>query len=195
MATANVVELHGKYYKQTSAGNTFFISTIAAGLAVPISSTTTPTVALWNPSNSGKNAVLIRYTAAYVSGTSVATPIGLAYIPNAGSAIGTAAPFVTFTQSVLGATLFNGTLGGGNATKMYASAAGTITITGSGTWLMTMLGESALIATTAMNPYEAKYEFDGSLILPPGAAVFVAATAATAALLAQTLWWEEVSIV
>lgn len=189
-----VAELHGKYFTQASRGNMFFISTIAAGLAVPISSTTAPTVALWNPAGSGKNAALVRYTAAYVSGTSVATAIGLAFSPNAGNTVATGAVFTAFNRSALNTNLFNCLLGAGNVTAMNASANGTNTLTVAGTYLLTMLGESALIATTAMNPYLAFYDFDGSLIVPPGVAVYVVGTAASGALLAQSLVWEEAPI-
>lgn len=189
---AIVTELHGKYYTSAYRGNVFSISTVAAGLAVPISNTTAPTVALWNPAGSGKNAVLIKYTAAYASGTSVATAIGLGVSFNAGNTVATGAVFTAFNNSALNTNLFNGILGGGNNTVMRASANGTNTLTAAGTWLMTMLGESALVATTAMNPYIATYDFDGTLIVPPGTAVYVLGTAASGALLTQTLVWEEV---
>lgn len=196
MATASILQVHGKYWKQANNGYVFFVSTIAAGLAVPISNSTslTPTVALWNPASSGRNCALIRYTAAYVSGTSVATPIALGYVASAGDAISTAGPFSAFNQSVLGTNLFNGQLGSGNVTKMRSSANGTNTLTAAPVYLMTMFGESALVATTAMNPYGVSYEFDGSVIVPPGVAVTLLATAATSALLAQTLWWEEIPL-
>jgi len=180
--------LHGTHYESAKRGNIFILSTIPAGLAVPIQSTLAPTVLLWNPSGSGKNLVLIRYTIAYVSGTSIATPIGLVYTLGAGSAAATAAPIAVFTAL----TPVNGLLGGGIASVMKVSAAGTNTLTAAGTWIYTMFGESALIATSAMNPYELNHEFDGSIIIPPGVAVHPGGTAASGALLAQTFVWEEV---
>lgn len=189
-----VTDLHGKYYTQTYRGNVFYVSTVAAGLAIPISSTTAPTVALWNPAGSGKNAELIRVTLGYASGTSVATPIGLMFALNAGNTVATGAVFTAFNRSVLNTNLFNGLLGAGDTSAMNASANGTITLTAAGTWLMTLFGESALIATTAMNPYAVTHEFDGTVIIPPGVAVWLAGTAATGALLTQTLMWAEVPI-
>lgn len=188
-----VSELHGKYFTQAYNGNLFYVTTIAAGLAVPISSTTAPTVMLWNPTGSGKNASLVKFTAAYVSGTSVATPIGLVGTNNAGGNIATGAAITAFNQSVVGTNLFNGVYGGGNTSVMKSSANGTNTVT-AGTWILTMLGESALVAATAMNPYLASYDFDGTFILPPGSAIWIAGTAASGALLSQTLLWEEVPV-
>jgi hypothetical protein len=89
--------------------------------------------------------------------------------------------------------LFNGIYGGGNASVMKSSANGTNTVT-AGTWILTMFGESALIAATAMNPYIVTYDFDGTFILPPGSAIWLAGTAASGALLSQSLVWYEAPI-
>ena len=188
-----VSDLHGKYYEHASRGNLWYVSTVVAGLAVPISTTTAPTVMLWNPSGSGKNAVLGRFNAAYVSGTSAATSIGLAEAEDVGANTATAAPITAFNQSAVGTNLFNGLLGYGGTSAMRSSANGTNTVT-AGTWFKTLAGESALIATTAMNPYVIDYDFQGELILPPGVAIWVVGAAATGALLAQTLSWVEVPV-
>lgn len=188
-----VSNLHGKYYEHASRGNLWYVSTVVAGLAIPISSTTAPTVMLWNPSGSGKNAVLGRFNAAYVSGTSVATSIGLAYAANVGANVATAAPITAFNQSVVGTNLFNGLFGAGYTSAMRSSANGTNTVT-AGTWFKTLAGESALIATTAMNPYSVDYDFQGETIIPPGVAIWVVGAAASGALLAQTLSWIEVPV-
>lgn len=183
--------LHGKYYEQASSGCLWYVSTVAAGLAVPISSTTAPTVMLWNPSGSSVNAVLARLNLAYVSGTSVATALGLAFAANVGANTATAAPITAFNQSAVGTNLFNGLLGSGHVSKIRSSANGTNTVT-AGTWFYTIAGESALIATTAMNPYSVDYDFEGQVIVSPGTAIWLVGTAATGALLAQTLSWIEV---
>ena len=188
-----VSDLHGKYYEQALRGNLWYASTVVAGLAVPISSTTAPTVMLWNPDQSGVNAVLGRFTASYVSGTSVATSIGLSFAARAGSITATAAAITAFADNVVGTNTFNGLFGKGGTPKVRNSSQGTNTVT-AGTWFKTMLGESALIATTAMNPYGATYDFDGEVIIPPGVAIWVTGAAASGALLAQTLSWVEVPV-
>ncbi len=189
--TAN---LHGNHYTSAVRGNVFYVSTVPAGLAIPISTTTAPTVALWNPAGSGKNAALLRFNAHYVSGTSVASAFGLSFAANAGNTVATGAVFTAFNRSALGTNLFNGLLGGGVVTTMFASANGTNTLTAAGAYFMTMAGESALIATTANNPYALVYDFDGTVVVPPGTAVWVTGSAASGALLAQTLIWEELPV-
>ena len=188
-----VADLHGKYYEQAKRGSLWYASTVVAGLAVPISTTTAPTVMLWNPDQSGVNAVLGRFTASYVSGTSVATSIGLSFAARAGSIVATGAAITVFADNVVGTNTFNGLFGQGGVPKVRNSSQGTNTVT-AGTWFKTLLGESALIATTAMNPYGATYDFDGEVIIPPGVAIWVTGAAASGALLAQTLSWVEVPV-
>ena len=189
-----VTDLHGKWYEHAVRGNVYYVSTVAAGLAIPISTTTAPVVMLWNPKGSGKNAELVRYSAAYVSSTSTATSIGLGGTTVAGSETATAAAITAFNQSVFGTNLFSAIFGGPNNSVMKSSANGTNTVTASTVWLATMAGESALIATTAMNPYSVNYDFEGTFILAPGTAVWVQGAAASGALLAQTLLWAEVPV-
>ena len=188
-----VADLHGKYYEQARQGRLWYASTVVAGLAVPISTTTAPTVMLWNPDQSGVNAVLGRFTASYVSGTSVATSIGLSFAARAGSIVATGAAITVFADNVVGTNTFNGLFGAGGVPKVRNSSQGTNTVT-AGTWFKTLLGESALVATTAMNPYGATYDFDGEVIIPPGVAIWVTGAAASGALLAQTLSWVEVPV-
>lgn len=180
--------LHGTHYEACKRGRVFLVSTVVAGLAIPISTTTAPTVLLWNPAGNTKNMVLIRAIFAYVSGTSVASAFGLQNILQAGSVAATGAPITVFAAS----TPTNGLVGSGISSSMKVSAAGTNTITAQTTWFHTMFGESALIATTAMNPYTAIHDFDGTVIVPPGVAVYPVGSAASGALISQTFIWEEV---
>lgn len=185
-----VDNLHGRYYERASRGHVFLLSTVVAGLAVPISTTTAPTVLLWNPTSSGKNLVLIRCTMAYVSGTSVAAAIGLSYITSAGSTLATGANISALAAS----TPTNALIGSGLTSVMRVSAAGTNTILATTNWFYTMFGESALIATTAMNPYGVSHDFEGLVVIPQGVAVYPNASAATGALLSQTFIWEEIEV-
>ena len=173
------------------SGNVFGISTVVAGLAIPISTTTSPIMALWNPAGSGKNAVLLRYTYGYVSGTTVAGAIGFTYQVNAGNTVATGAVYTAFNA----ATPFNALLGGGNVSAMRSSAAATNTLTAASTNTFLYIGgESALISSTAMNGYTFVYDFEGSIIVPPGVTIYPVGTAASGALIAQSLWWIEVPV-
>ena len=186
-----VNELGAKNYTQCLRGNIFSVSTVVAGLAIPISTTTAPTVALWNPAGSGKNAVLIRFNWAYVSGTSVGGAFGLQYQLNAGNTVATGAVYSAFANS----TALNGIIGGGNTSVVRASAAGTNTLSAAGTNVVLWMNhENAVLAATAVNGAQMSYDFDGLVIVPPGVTVYVVGSAASGALLSQTLVWAELPI-
>jgi hypothetical protein len=194
-----VTELHGKYYTQNYRGNCFMVSTVGAGLAIPIITTTSPTLCLWNPLGSGKNAVLLRIALANTNNaTTAAGAIFLMADYNAGSSIATGSCFTAFSQAVLGTNLHNCNLGGGNISVMKSAATATVTLTAASTMVVATLGSSGVGTVAGMvasNSVPAiVYDFDGSLIVPPGVAVHLAAGAATTALFTQTLMWEEVPV-
>lgn len=187
--------LHGKYAEQALRGNLFLASTVVAGLAIPISTTTAPTVMLWNPGDSGVNAVLGRYTAGQVSGDAVAANIGLVAVStlvSVGSNIATGNLITAFAQNVLNTNTFNAKLNSGARPQVKSSTQGTNTIT-AGTWIKSLgMGWNSQLATSVSGGNVFNYDFDGEIVLPPGTAIHVAATAASVALYAQTLSWYEV---
>ena len=194
-----IAELHGKYYTQNYRGNMFMVSTVGAGLAIPILSTMAPTLVLWNPLGSGKNAVLVRASLANTNNaTTAAGAIFLMADFNAGNTIATGACFTAFTQAALGTNLFNCMLGGGNVSVMKSSATATNTLTAASTLIVATLGSSGVGTVAGMVAANSApaivYDFDGSIIVPPGVAVHLAAGAATTALFTQTLVWEEVPV-
>ena len=194
-----VAELHGKYYTQNYRGNCFMVSTVGAGLAIPIISTTSPTLCLWNPLGSGKNAVLLRVSLANTNnGTVSAGAIFLLADFNAGNSIATGSCFTAFSQAALGTNLFNCNLGGGAISVMKSAATATVTLTAASTAVVATLGSSGVGTVVGLVAAQSApaivYDFDGSLIVPPGVAVHLAAGAASGALFTQTLLWEEVPV-
>src|SRR5882672_3614960 len=90
---ALVSELHGKYYTQNYRGNVYFASTAAAGVTVSIFSNASFTgLALWNPQGSNRNLSILRTTWAPQTVATAVAGMGYAWLNNAGSSIGTAAP-------------------------------------------------------------------------------------------------------
>ncbi len=174
-------------FEAATKGNVFIASTVVAGLAIPISTTTAPNVVLWNPSDSGVNAELIRFNAEPVSGTPVFTSIGLSYALRAGSNVATAAIFAAFND----VAPVNGLIGRGQASKCRSSTAQTNTLTAAGTWFYSMFHEYAGVAASAITPTGLDHTFNGALVVPPGVAIWVTGAAASSALLAQTLVWKE----
>jgi hypothetical protein len=155
------------WYENVLRGNAFVYSTAAAGVTWVAPTTTQNMPMLWNPSGSGKNFLLKRVTAGYVSGAHVPGCLELAYIPSAGSQIGTGAPIVSLTQ-VAGVNL---NLGAGNASVMrFAPAA--CAVVAAPTFLCS-LGVSFLtaLAATAIDPFVVDVQTE--ILVPPGVALFV----------------------
>lgn len=189
-----VAALHTELYTQTYRGYTFHASTTPLGLALPIYSSTAPLVALWNPIGSGKNLSIQNVVFAYTSGTAGFGAVGLMYETGVGSTIATGAVFSAFSAT----TPTNGMVGGGSASVAKVSISGTNTLTtagAAGRWFYT-LGNINLEAETgtahATFTPGAGAQIRGSIIVPPGSAIWVACTKASSALYAQTISWAEV---
>ena len=185
---------YGAWYGQTAAGNVYSMTTIPAGLAIPIETTVTPLVMLWNPSDSGKNAVLINFTLTQNSGTAIVGSVGLVLRTNTGSTAATGANVAAFANNVYNTNTFGGLLGGPNRSVVRASSQGTNTIV-AGVFAYPLFHIGALVTTTQIIPPQViKYEFNGELVLAPGNAVFVGGSAAQTALFNQSISWAEVPV-
>jgi hypothetical protein len=170
-----VQDLNGRYYEQTLRENMFIYSTAAAGIALIVAAVTGNHPTIWNPAGSGYNFVPTRLLFGYVAGANAPGSISLHLTANAGGAIGTAAPVVTFTD--VAAT--NALIGSARTSVMrWAPAINTFIAVPA--HLMT-IGISLFtgIAATAVAPFQLFYDFDGSLILGPGNALSVCSIQAT----------------
>ena len=187
-----VSQLTSELYSVTYRGHMFHATTTPLGLAIPIYTTVTPTVCLWNPIGSGVNLVLQGFSFAWASGTSAFGAVGLMKETNAGSGIATGAVFSAFNDD----TATNGIIGGGTTSLAKVSVSGTNTLTTLGDtsrWFYTM-GSINLEADTgtAHGVNMSHYHFGAVLIIPPGSAVWPAATKASVALFSQTISWTEI---
>ena len=185
-----VSELHGKYYNLTRAGYVFHGVTAAAGVLIPVSTTTSPTFALWNPGGSGKNLVLIRYKVGWVGTTGAPGAILYMMETGVGSNIGTAAPITAFTSG----TPQNGFVGGGaNSVAKFTPSAATLTTAGT---VFSTAGFSQLTTTgtATFGTVELIDDLDGTIILSPGTIFYTAGSAALLSSFAQALVWAEVPI-
>lgn len=190
-----VGQLHGNYYETTRRGRVFSQAATPLGLAIPIYTATALAggMPIWNPAGSGVNVVPIEIGVAYGSGTADFGAIGLMAISTGLSAIATGAFITAFAET----TPKNGFFSKGSASQVKSSNAGTVTTTAgaAGDWQRTLFTINLEAQTgTAHATTAAKYEFDGSFILPPGCHMYVAATKASAALYATYVVWEEVPI-
>lgn len=183
--------VHGKHYADCLAGRVFSQSCTPLGLAIPIYTATAiaGSMPIWNPPSSGVNVELISVDLARGSGTADFAAIGVMARQLASIATGALCTALADTSPI------NGKLFGGNVTKCKSSNAGTVTVTAgaAGDWVRTIASINLEADTgTAHGTMIARYDFDGTLIIPPGALVYLAATKASVALYASTIVWKEI---
>ena len=177
-------DLHPQFYQQALRGRLFH-GVITTASAIPVTSTTAPTMALWNPVNSGKNAVLVRYSAGWAATTEAPGNIQLAWFQSGAAQIATGSLITAFTA----ATAHNGTLGLGTASAMkFGSAA---TITAATNFIPLGLSHLTTTGTATFGSFTYIVDFNGTIIVPPGVVVFDVASAATASTYNRTLSWYE----
>lgn len=154
-----VSEVHGKWYTQAVNGNVFHGNTLVAGTVIPISTATAATFVLYNPLGSGVNVELIAYDLGITVVTVIASPIGLGFSSGVGAS-------VAVPTSVTALTPRNGLLGAGKAPQAQLYSVATVVAT---TYFKTLFNFTATNATAGngLGP-NYHYDFDGSLILPPG---------------------------
>lgn len=186
-----VSELHGKYFTQAYRGNAFWASAAAAGIVTTaFSNTTYVGLLLWNPQGSGKNLVPIRAAQGRILAATTVAAFGHAFLLNAGSGVGTAAPLSAFTA-------ITATRGAANNPGLTGQGA-SVALAGSGATFTTALawgrsnGFAAGTETTAIVEQAFLEDFDGNLVIPPGTLMAVfAATAAQGGTWVPSILWEE----
>jgi hypothetical protein len=179
----------GKYYDLIDQGNTFIMSTAAAGTALPIITGTAGTFALWN-TTADKKAVLLKLNIGFTSGTIALGEFGLGSLA-AGQTLGT--PVTAFADATPGQTLKNAKLGANAAPAMRAAVAATTTFAASTAFPWYWLGSSITAATGAQPISNAQHDLDG-LVVMPGQLVFLGGSVAQTGLFTCSLMWAEVPI-
>jgi hypothetical protein len=180
----------GKYYDQINSGNTYIMSTAAAGTALPIITGTAGTFALWN-CTSTHNAVLHRISIGFTSGTIALGEFGLGSLLAPTSAIGTTVS--AFATATPGQTVKNAKLGAGNQPRMQVGTAATITFAASQAFPYFWLGASHESATPSGGVFGAIYELEG-LVVGPGQLVFLGGSVAQTGLFTVSMQFSEVPI-
>ena len=177
-----VSSLHGKFYEQAKRGNVYSGATAVTGVAPGTAIGTTAAFALYNPLNSGFDLVILKASMSYLSGT-----LGIGFVNwimhtaavQAGAAVtGTAI-------SVVRANGANG-VGVGKPLTTATVVAGVLT---------RLFGNlPPMLATSVLTPWRLDDDVDGALVIPPGAAASLQATAGagTTPLVIYGCTWEEV---
>jgi hypothetical protein len=184
-----VTELHGKYYEQTSRGNTYLGRSASAGIAILLPATGGGHPTLWNPLGSGVNASLICLELSYVSGTAAPGAFEWASTLNAGATIGTGAPVVTFTA----VASTNMLMGSGNVGKcLWAPTVNTFTAAPV-FYRPLGFGQHTITAAAAVDSAVLRLYYDGDFVIPPGNAISLCYQTTTTTCLYQVgLVYEEV---
>lgn len=171
-----VSELRSRYYQSTFDGNMFSVQTQGTGVTTTAALATTFTgLAVGNPTGSGVNLVLTKFTCAQFAVGAAAT-IGI--MGGTGSITASLTP-----QSRV--------IGSGIASKATATAGQTI----STPVLITTFGSVGSLATTGYG-LEAGIivDLEGSIIVPPGSFVASYTAIVTTSALQFSFAWEEVPI-
>jgi hypothetical protein len=159
----------------------YFGSTPAAGVTIPIYSSTTQQFVLANPLGSQKKARLLKAVIGYISGTMVAGHLCYANQTLINSAItGTAA---LIQNGYLGAAA------GPSGSGMNLYTAATVVAF---TYLFPMgLSQVAQTAAQTNTPWQMIDNIDGGITVPPGSAIAIAANVAASMVATIGLLWEE----
>jgi len=169
------------------AGKCFIGSTAATGVDIPIyNATAAHTAVLWNPQGSGVNLALNTLAVGQADATTPAiSGLALAFLLNTGSAVGTGAPVVTFTDALVQ----NAIIGkGGNRARFGAASI-------SATALLMSLGLSQDSVTPGTQLDTSTFVFNGSVIVPQGALVaVVGAPVAFGQAMVASITWAEVPV-
>jgi hypothetical protein len=153
-------------------------------VTIPITSTTSPTFILWNPTSSGINLIPIEYAVGWESGTNTEGNIQFGVLTGLQSTTNTGGPISAFTAG----PVINGLIGGGEVYKAKFGIAATIV---AATKFFPLGMNIMVLAAAKATPVDLKYPFGGKLILSPGTAIFSCASAATVAKYHERLTWYE----
>lgn len=193
-----VSPLHGPMGAANQRGMLFFGAASTAGIAIPVNTTTSgSTFALYNPAGSNVNAELVRFKLDFLHTNAApvtANVIGFSLVKhslNAPSAI----------TGLAGPTGAGGAAGGVSASLAGntpgCTLAGAITfasaLTVAANWGVPMFSfPASWVPTVGGYPVPLTFDFNGSLIIPPGyTATLVASTAWGANTTVPSLSWME----
>lgn len=184
-AGEGVVQLAGgKYYQLVKDGLVYMAQTAVTGVAPGTSIGTTAAAALFNPSGSGKDVVILAANMGYVSGTLGAGVISWCLNTN------------TVAAAVSGTDMLVRSAYAGATAANVASAFTTATLPAAPTPVRNFASLQASLASTAVAPWQVWDDVDGAIILQPGTAASLQATAAAGSspLVAYGFLWAELPV-
>src|SRR3990167_5727077 len=177
-----VSQVHGALYEQNRRGNVYMGVTAVTGVAPGTAIGTTAAFALFNPLNSVFNLVVLKASMSYLSGT-----LGIGFVN-----------WIYHTAAVQAGAAVTGTaitVVRGNGANGVGVGKPLTTATVVAGVLARLFGNlPPMLATSVLTPWRLDDDVDGALIVPPGAALSLQATAGagTTPLVIYGCTWEEV---
>lgn len=173
-AEAVVAELHGKYYTANYRGRHFITQGAAAGVTIPISSSTAPTFAVFNPLGSGVVVELGKLNVSINNATTVVSSIAWGIITG-----------LTVAPTGTAMTIGSGNLGGTGTAQCIVYSTGTLAAAAT-----KFFGLFSVSATSGAFP-NFNYDHEGSILIQPGSLVHLVGTAAQTSASLNSLSWSE----
>lgn len=166
--------LHGKYYTAAYRNRVFVGTTLIAGITIPVNTATAATFTLFNPASSTVNLELISLDIGWPAAAAsvVATILGTLI-------------FQTPTAVTSGGNILRMPYGGstgGSVAALYTAA----TIVASTQHIALLQVTSTADAMTASH-----YDFDGRILLAPGAGITLTSTPVQTGVALPTIVWAE----
>ncbi len=158
-------------------GKVFIATSLVAGNAIPINTTTAPTFFLWNPADSGVFVVPIAFRYGFASGTGICGAVGYNQLLGAGGAAGTATtPVVTAITDISPKPAI---VGSSYVAKARFATTATIVTATSSFLLASGISQGAPITSTT-SVWNMVDVLDGAIALAPGTAIYPVANTAIA---------------
>lgn len=175
-------DAHARFQEAVSRGTAYCATTGVAGTAPGTALSTTPPYTLYNPRDSGLDVVVWIATFGYISGTLGAGAIFWGVNNDAAQAIPSGGTELTPINLRVGAA------------RGVARAFQESTLAAAPTALRPFCSLTALLATTAVAPYQIIEYVDGAITINPGCSVSLegVAAAGSAPVVALAMTWEEV---
>ncbi|MCE5191224.1 MAG: hypothetical protein LLG08_05640 [Actinomycetia bacterium] len=186
-----VSDLYGKYGELCRRG-WVFSATVAAAAAIPVGTTLTNAPVIWNVSSSAKLVVPLQIILSLGAiGTPILQGFAVYFLKNTGDTIGTGLPIVTFTEIAPVCTLI-----GRGITPRTKFAGAVATYTTQPAKLMDLGFGHHLEGAAASGQLYSQflYDFNGTVMLPPGTSLTLGSTIATSTTYWTTILFAELPI-
>jgi len=182
------IDGHSRYQEACYRGNLWSLTNGYAGTTLVAASAIgqtawNPAVGVANPTNSGKNLVVIATIAQILSGTPTSGGIVLGFVANPSgitAAGGNAAVNMLTLQT------------GGSIARTFTQTA--MTGSGAAIMLLPMPITTFAGAIAASTPIGLQWDLAGMILVPPGTAFGISGTLGTATVVQAGLIWEEIAI-